>query len=116
MLVRLPQERLSMIKVDIVNEVSRVADITTVVGGLHYLSFVSDFERAHISMGLGALFVRGFWYSGTLLAILGAHEMGHYAFCRKYEVDASLPYFIPAPIPLTGTLGAVIRIREAFPT
>jgi membrane-associated protease RseP (regulator of RpoE activity) len=89
---------------------------TTAVGAFHYLSFVSDFERAHVSMGLGALFVRGFWYSGTLLAILGAHEMGHYVFCRKYDVDASLPYFIPAPIPLTGTLGAVIRIREAFPS
>jgi len=89
---------------------------TTLVGGFHYLSFVSDFERARVSLGLGDLFVRGFWYSGALLAILGAHEMGHYVFCRKYNVDASLPYFIPAPIPLTGTLGAVIRIREAFPT
>ena len=30
-------------------------------------------------------------------------------------MDASLPYFIPAPL-LTGTLGAVIRIRGIFPT
>jgi membrane-associated protease RseP (regulator of RpoE activity) len=35
--------------------------------------------------------------------------------CRKYNVDATLPYFLPAPL-LTGTLGAVIRIREPFPT
>ncbi len=89
---------------------------TTVVGALHYYSFVSDFERARVSLGLGSLFLHGFWYSGTLLAILGAHEMGHYLLCRRYNVDASLPYFIPAPILLTGTLGAVIRIREAFPT
>jgi membrane-associated protease RseP (regulator of RpoE activity) len=55
-------------------------------------------------------------YSIPLLVILGAHEFGHYAYCRRHQVDATLPYFIPAPIPLTGTLGAVIRIREAFPS
>jgi membrane-associated protease RseP (regulator of RpoE activity) len=52
----------------------------------------------------------------TLLGILGAHEFGHYYYCRRYNVDATLPYFIPAPVLLTGTLGAVIRIREPFPT
>ena len=42
--------------------------------------------------------------------------MGHYLACRYYRVDATLPYFIPAPpIVLSGTLGAVIRIREPFP-
>ena len=61
----------------------------------------------------------GFWYSGTILAILGAHEMGHYFACRYYGIDATLPYFIPLFLgfvwPQTGTLGAVIRIREPFP-
>lgn len=89
---------------------------TTVVGALHYYSFVSDFDRVAVHLTRSALLVRGLWYSATLLAILGAHEMGHYLFCRKYNIDASLPYFLPAPIPLTGTLGAVIRIREPFPT
>lgn len=52
-------------------------------------------------------------YSLTILLILGTHEMGHYLACRYYQVDASLPFFIPAPPPvLTGTFGAVIRIRE----
>ena len=56
------------------------------------------------------------WYAVPMLGILGAHEFGHYFYCRKYNVDASLPYFIPAPMVLTGTLGAVIRIREHFPS
>jgi membrane-associated protease RseP (regulator of RpoE activity) len=89
---------------------------TTVVGALHYYSFAGEFGRAAVTLPFTDLLLRGLWYSGTLLAILGAHEMGHYLLCRRYDVDASLPYFIPAPIPLTGTLGAVIRIREAFPT
>jgi membrane-associated protease RseP (regulator of RpoE activity) len=63
--------------------------------------------------------VAGPWYSGTVLAILGAHEMGHYLACRYYRVDATLPYFIPLFLPYVfpqaGTLGAVIRIREPFP-
>ena len=61
---------------------------------------------------------QGLWYSLTILAILGAHEMGHYLACRYYQVDASLPFFIPVPPTwlLTGTLGAFIRIREPIPT
>ncbi len=60
--------------------------------------------------------LRGGWsYSATILAILGCHELGHYIACRHYDVDASLPYFLPIPITLTGTLGAFIRIREPIP-
>ncbi|HXG56854.1 MAG TPA: site-2 protease family protein [Vicinamibacterales bacterium] len=88
---------------------------TTAVGAFHYHSFASEFGRIDVPFGWGLL-VPGLWYSLTLLTILGAHEMGHYLFCRRYNIDASLPYFIPAPVPLTGTLGAVIKIREAFPT
>jgi membrane-associated protease RseP (regulator of RpoE activity) len=87
---------------------------TTAVGVLHYLSFSSEFGRVEVPF-TWRLAVDGLWYSLTLLGILGAHEFGHYYFCRRYNIDASLPYFIPAPIPLTGTLGAVIKIREAFP-
>jgi membrane-associated protease RseP (regulator of RpoE activity) len=61
-------------------------------------------------------FMNGLWYSGTILVILGAHELGHYLACRYYQVDASLPFFIPMPLVLTGTLGAFIRIREPIPT
>ena len=59
--------------------------------------------------------VGGWSYSATILAILGCHELGHYIACRHYDVDASLPYFLPIPITITGTLGAFIRIREPIP-
>lgn len=90
---------------------------TTVAGALHYAAFASEFERRVVPLDWHLL-LRGFWYSGTLLAILGAHEMGHYVYCRRYDVDATLPFFIPMPpfLFLTGTLGAVIKIREAFPS
>lgn len=58
----------------------------------------------------------GLTYAVPVLLILGAHEFGHYIACRIHNVDATLPYFIPLPLPPTGTLGAVIRIREAFPS
>jgi membrane-associated protease RseP (regulator of RpoE activity) len=53
----------------------------------------------------------GIPFSLTLLAILMAHEMGHYLTCRYYGIAASYPYFIPAPT-IIGTMGAFIRIRE----
>jgi membrane-associated protease RseP (regulator of RpoE activity) len=55
----------------------------------------------------------GLPYSLTLLAILLAHEFGHFLAARYYDVDATLPFFLPAPI-LLGTFGAVIRIRSAI--
>ena len=54
-------------------------------------------------------------YSFALLAILLAHEMGHWITARAYRVEASLPYFLPMPFNLAGTLGAFIRIRSPFP-
>jgi membrane-associated protease RseP (regulator of RpoE activity) len=67
-------------------------------------------------MAFPALMLRGLWYSVTILAILGCHELGHYFACRYYDVDASLPFFIPVPFLLTGTMGAFIRIREPIPS
>lgn len=90
--------------------------VTTLVGMDHYASFASDFGATPVTLDTATLALRGFWYSGTILAILGCHELGHYFACRYYDVDASLPFFLPAPLPLTGTLGAFIRIREPIPS
>jgi membrane-associated protease RseP (regulator of RpoE activity) len=60
---------------------------------------------------------QGLSFSGSLLAILFSHEMGHYLACRYYGVDATLPFFIPAPpLFLAGTFGAFIKIRSPIPT
>ena len=92
---------------------------TTLAGSIHYYSFVSDIGRLTVPLNW-TLLAGGLWYSLTVLAILGAHELGHYFACRWHNVDATLPFFLPLLIPLpifqTGTLGAVIRIREPFPT
>jgi membrane-associated protease RseP (regulator of RpoE activity) len=86
--------------------------LTTMLVGLgHYAAFLSELGARTVNAGWSSLGY-GAWYSATILAILGAHEMGHYVACRYYRVDASLPYFIPAVGVLTGTFGAVIRIRE----
>ena len=88
--------------------------VTTTAAGIgHYAGFAADFTDApDLSL---ALVPYGAWYSLTILAILGTHEFGHYFACRHYGIDVSLPYFLPAPLPLTGTVGAVIRIREPIP-
>jgi membrane-associated protease RseP (regulator of RpoE activity) len=57
----------------------------------------------------------GLWFSVPLLLILLAHEFGHYFACRYWNVEASLPYFLPSPT-LMGTLGAFIRIRSPIYT
>jgi len=75
-------------------------------------------QYVNIFPAIGAhpiLLLEGLPYSLTLMMILLAHELGHYYACRYYGIDASLPYFIPAPTPI-GTFGAFIRIRSPIYT
>jgi membrane-associated protease RseP (regulator of RpoE activity) len=53
----------------------------------------------------------GIPFCACLLAILTAHEFGHFVLCVRRKVYATLPFFIPAPT-LIGTMGAFIRIRS----
>ncbi len=55
--------------------------------------------------------VMGIPFSVAIMAILLAHELGHFLLCERYEVNATLPFFIPAPT-LIGTMGAFIRIKS----
>lgn len=54
------------------------------------------------------------FFSVPLLCILGVHEMGHFFASKKHDLEASLPFFIPAPI-IFGTFGAFISTREPIP-
>jgi len=88
---------------------------TTFFGAWHWAAFVSGSDTPPGDPSTASFWIGGLVFSAPVLAILGAHELGHYLACRYYDVDASLPWFIPAPLPLTGTLGAFIRLREPIP-
>ena len=79
--------------------------------------FYYCFDLIRYSLTHHAVLAQGFAFSVSLLAILFSHEMGHYLACRYYGVDATLPFFIPAPpIFLAGTFGAFIKIRSPIPS
>lgn len=67
-----------------------------------------------VRLDWNAFIKNGLIYSISVLAILGAHEMGHYLQSRRYRVPASLPYFIPMPVSPLGTMGAVIVQGAGF--
>ena len=57
---------------------------------------------------------QGWVFAVPLMAILMAHEFGHYFAGRIHRVNISPPYFIPAPFFLLGTMGAVISMRQTI--
>lgn len=72
----------------------------------------------YTGMGFGAEDVNvrlnlldGWPFAAGLLGILLAHELGHYFVGRRLGVPVSLPYFIPMPLTLFGTMGAFIRMK-----
>ena len=60
---------------------------------------------------LSAHWMQGLVYMAAVVGILLTHEMGHFLQTLRYRVPASLPYFIPVPMILTGTMGAVIGME-----
>jgi membrane-associated protease RseP (regulator of RpoE activity) len=79
--------------------------------------FYSIVELVRYALVHPRLIAEGVTFSASLLAILFSHEMGHYLACRYYKVNATLPYFIPAPpLFLAGTFGAFIKIRSPIPS
>lgn len=95
---------------------------TTAVGARMQFNFEHSLPFFDIDRDMGAFLdswrhpaslIPGLPFSLTLLTILLAHEFGHFLTCVFYGIDASLPYFLPAPT-FTGTFGAFIRIRSAI--
>ncbi len=89
-------------------------------------------SRIHINVILllatiGSTLFAGYYFLGegdiwkaiafavALLGIIGTHETAHFFAARKHGVDATLPYFIPAPT-MIGTFGALINVKSPIPT
>jgi len=72
-------------------------------------------EGAPISGSLNDLatyFTTGLPFSLSLMAILLAHEFGHYIAARVHKTPTTLPYFLPLPLAPFGTLGAFIQLKS----
>jgi membrane-associated protease RseP (regulator of RpoE activity) len=88
---------------------------STAAGALHYFGFLRGFSNAPVRLSWAELALNGLWFSVPFLGFLTVHEFGHYFAARWHGLRPSLPYFIPFPLPLTGSLGAVIVFRGHFP-
>jgi Zn-dependent protease len=67
-------------------------------------------------LGQAGVILKNIWsgwpFALSLLAILSAHEFGHYFAGRAHGTAVTLPYFIPFPFTLLGTMGAFIQLRS----
>lgn len=86
--------------------------VTTTLVGMGMAGFPVDSFEAIAQQP--DLLRQGLPYALPLLLILGIHEGGHFGVARRYKLNTSLPYFIPAPSFL-GTFGAFIQIRSPMP-
>ena len=69
----------------------------------------------NVAQGDWRVLLEGWSFAVPLLGILLVHESGHYFAARRYEIDATPPFFLPIPPTLptpVGTLGAFIRLRS----
>lgn len=109
LLQRKPQRRPVGTRVNLILLVFTI--ITTVFAGMaNWAGYESLDILDWRSVVFGALF-----FALPLMLILGIHEMGHYITSKKYNVAASLPFFIPS-IPPLGTFGALISMRDPIPS
>jgi membrane-associated protease RseP (regulator of RpoE activity) len=64
-----------------------------------------------LATDIGPHWQRGLAYMAAVMAVLAAHEAGHFIAARIHGIPATLPFFIPVPVLLTGTMGAVIGME-----
>jgi membrane-associated protease RseP (regulator of RpoE activity) len=87
--------------------------VTVLFAGVLYgLEDDSLFQEHGLILGALLQLPRGIPFAASLLAILLAHEFGHYLAARYHKTPVTLPYFLPFPGSLFGTLGAFIRLKS----
>ena len=79
--------------------------LSTIFAGGSLADFTPEMTNTEMFQ---AFLTSGLQFSAALMAILIAHEMGHFLQAVRHRVPATLPFFIPMPISPFGTMGAVI--------
>jgi membrane-associated protease RseP (regulator of RpoE activity) len=89
-----------------------LATIFSVGYASYVLVFNADPRLTEALFRSGNLWLQVAMLAVCILGIVGLHELGHVCAVRHHRMDATLPYFIPAPPPFPfGTFGAVISLR-----
>jgi len=97
-----------------INLVLFIATVGTVALASYLLIFDVDPRLASALYANSNLGEQVFVLAASILGIVVLHEMGHVLAVRHHKMDATLPYFVPAPPPFPfGTFGAVISLRGA---
>jgi Zn-dependent protease len=95
-----------------INLILFIATIGTVTLASYFLIFDIDPRLAVALYANSNLTEQVFVVTASILGIVVIHEMGHVLAIRHHNMDATLPYFVPAPPPFPfGTFGAVISLR-----
>jgi membrane-associated protease RseP (regulator of RpoE activity) len=63
---------------------------------------------------VGSIVIAGLPYAMCTIGILGIRDLGRYLVARFYQIDSSLPYFIPLPF-LPGTSGCLVQLQSPMP-
>jgi membrane-associated protease RseP (regulator of RpoE activity) len=84
---------------------------TFAAGAVGWEPLLLGVDDAGIASAVAAHWGQGLLYMAAVMAVLTAHEAGHFIAARIHGIPATLPFFIPMPILLTGTLGAVIGME-----
>jgi membrane-associated protease RseP (regulator of RpoE activity) len=84
---------------------------TFAAGAVGWQPLLLGVDDAGIAEAVTGHWARGLLYMAAVMAVLSAHEAGHFVAATLHGIPATLPFFIPMPILLTGTLGAVIGME-----
>ena len=84
---------------------------TFAAGAVGWQPLLLGVDDADIASAVQEHWGRGLIYAAAVMAVLTAHEAGHFIAAKLHGIPATLPFFIPMPILLTGTLGAVIGME-----
>lgn len=105
-----PEPKLGAVWVNIVLFVLTI--LSVMFTGAQFSNTDSTTALPSSFLGFMQFILRGWPFALSLLGILLAHELGHYLVGRSRGEKVTLPYFIPFPFSVFGTMGAFISMKE----